>query len=459
MPFIRGNKVPISILVELGWTLQLRTGASMIWRYAWPAVIDPVALRRRPVPIDRSSDRLVALGAIVIALVFLVVAVGTMFLPAGDRRGVWLPLHLAMGAATTAIAGIMPFFAAAFAAAPPSGARLRSSAVAGVAIGAAAVAAGVVASGASLAVAGGSLFVVGIVLTGIATARPLGRALGPSRGLVTQGYLVALGEVAIGASLATLLLAAWPPVVDDWIRLKPAHAWLNLVGFISLVIATTLLHFFPTVVGARIAVHPSARATVIGLAVGAPLVALGFAVSSDLVARIGALGVVGGAAGLAVYVLRTWRSRARWTTDPGWHRFAMGGLISAIVWLELGVAIAAGRVLVLGADPAGWSVEAILGPLVVGWVGLAIVASATHLLPAIGPGSPVTHGRQRQLLGRSSTIRLVLLDVGVAGLTIGLPLNLNVMIVAGATLNTVGLAMTAILLGWAVQMGIRRPRS
>lgn len=422
-----------------------------------PTLIDPAGLRRRAVPIDRSSDRLVALGAIVIAVAFLVAAAVALFLPEGERRGVWLPLHLAMGAATTAIAGVMPFFAAAFAAAPPADARLRSSAVGAVAIGSAAVAVGVVGTATTLAAAGGVLFVAGIVLTGGATVRPLGRALGPSRGLITQGYLVALGEVAVGASLATLFVAGWPPVVSDWFRLKPAHAWLNLVGFVSLVIATTLLHFFPTVVGARITVRPSARATVLGLAFGAPLVALGFALASDLVARVGAVAVIGGAAGLAVYVVRTWRSRAGWTTDPGWHRFAMGGLISAIFWLEVGILIAAGRVLAFGADPAGWWVDVATGPLIVGWVGLAIVGSATHLLPAIGPGGPAAHARQRQLLGRAATTRLVVLNGGVAALAIGLPLRLDTLVAVGAALDALGLGATAILLGRAVRLGIRRP--
>ena len=316
-------------------------------------MIDPAALRRRASPIDRSSDRLVALGAIALAVAFLVASVVAMFLPVAVRRGAWLPLHLALaGAATTAIAGVMPFFAAAFAAAPPSDARLRTAAVGTVALGAAAVSVGVVGGEVGLAVAGGIGFVAGIALTAIATVRPLGRALGPSRGLVTQGYVIALGEVAVGASLATLFVAGWPPIVEDWARVKPAHAWLNLVGFVSLVIATTLLHFFPTVVGARIALRPSARITVAGLAAGAPLVALGFAVSSDLIARIGAVGVIGGAMGLAVYAWRTWQTKARWTTDPGWHRFAIGGLVSAIVWFEIGMAVAAGQVLVFGADPA-----------------------------------------------------------------------------------------------------------
>ena len=40
-----------------------------------------------------------------------------------------------------------------------------------------------------------------------------------------------------------------------WLSLHLALAWFNLVGFVSLVIATTLLHFFPTVVGARMALR------------------------------------------------------------------------------------------------------------------------------------------------------------------------------------------------------------
>lgn len=421
-------------------------------------MIDPAALRRRAVPVDRSFDRLVALGAVTVAVTFLVAAIAAMFLPATVRRGIWLPLHLALaGAATTAIAGVMPFFASAFAAAAPSDARLRTAAVGGVAGGAAAVSVGVLTGVAGLAVAGGVGFVAGIVLTGVATIRPLGRALGPSRGLVTQGYAVALGEVAIGASLATLFVAGWPPVVDDWARLRPAHAWLNLVGFVSLVIATTLLHFFPTVVGARIALRPSARITVAGLAVGAPLVALGFATSADLIARLGAVGVIAGGIALAVYAWRTWPTRARWTTDPDWHRFAIGGLVSAIIWLEIGLAVAAGRVVAFGADPAGWRIEASAGPLVIGWVGLALVASATHLLPAIGPGDPAAHARQRRLLGRAATVRLAVLNLGVIALAVGLPAGLDPLVKAGAALFALGLGATAVLLGTAVRMGVQRP--
>ena len=419
-------------------------------------MIDPAALRRPP-PIDRSRDRLVALGAIVVAVAFLLAALLTLGLPAPARLGLWLPLHLALaGGASTAIAGVLPFFVAAFAAAPPADARLRTAAVAAIAAGALAVSVGFTAGASAISVIGGSAFVGGVLLTAAAGLRPLGRALGPSRGLVTRSYVVALGEVAVGAAISTLFVAGWPPVVEGWSRIKPAHAWLNLAGFVSLVIATTLLHFFPTVVGARIAVRPSARLTVGGLAGGAPLVAVGIAGGSDLLARVGAIAVAGGAAAIAVYSWRTWQTRGRWTTDPGWHRFAMGGLISAIVWFEVGVAIAVGRVLAWGADPASWRIDAVAGPLVGGWMGLAVVASATHLLPAIGPGDPTAHARQRQLLGRAAGPRLALANAGVAGLAVGLPFGLGPPSVGGAVALAAAVGSTAVLLAAAVRIGMSR---
>jgi hypothetical protein len=411
--------------------------------------------RRRPA-IDRSFDRLVALAAIVIAVAYLLASMLAILLPAAVRRGAWLPLHLALaGGATSAIAGVMPYFTSAFAAAPPADRWLRVAAVGAVALGALGVSLGVVGDEVGLAVAGGVGFIAGIGLTSVAAIRPLGQGLGSSRGLVTQGYVLGLAEVAVGASVATLFVAGWTPLVEAWAHIRPAHAWLNLIGFVSLVIATTMLHLFPTVVGARIMHRPSTQITVVGLAAGAPVAALGFALDADAVARVGAIGVVAGSAGLAVYAWRTWQTRAHWTTDPDWHRFAVGGLVSAIAWFEVGMAVASGRVLAFGADPAAWSVDAVAGPLIVGWIGLTIVASATHLIPAVGPGNPAAHARQRHLLGRASTLRLATIDAGIAALSVGLPFRLGQLTAAGIVGVAVGLAATAALLGAAVRIGVR----
>ena len=106
----------------------------------------------------------------------------------------------------------MPFFVAAFAAAPPADPRLRASAVIASATGALGVVGGVLGGLGAIATVGGVVFVGAIVLIGLATLRPIGSGLGPARGLVTRFYVLALIAVGAGASLATLLLAGWAPI-------------------------------------------------------------------------------------------------------------------------------------------------------------------------------------------------------------------------------------------------------
>lgn len=398
-----------------------------------------------------------ALAAIVVGVGFLAAAMASITLPEATRRGLWLPLHLALaGGASSAIAGVMPFFVAAFAAAQPADVRLRVAGLVGVAGGALAVALGViVAPGGPVAAAGGVAFLAGIASTALAVTAPLAGALGPSRGIVTQAYFLALGSVGVGALVGTLQVAGWDPVVETWARLRPVHGWLNLVGFASLVTATTLLHFFPTVVGSRIAPHPSARITVLGIGGGAILVAAGYWLGIDVAVQVGAAGAGLGALALATYAVRIWRARARWTTDLDWHRFAIGGLASAIAWFVIGMTTLVFRSIALGAAPSGWSIQRSVAPLIAGWLGLAIVASATHLLPAIGPGDQQAHARQRSMLGIGALPRLLALNAGVATLTLGPPLGIAGAEMVGLAFLGLGFLTTAFLLARAAWIGGR----
>jgi hypothetical protein len=410
--------------------------------------------------VDRRADRLVAVTGIALAIGFLLLALLSTFLPSADRSGLWLPIHLALaGAASTAIAGVMPFFSAAIATSQPVRAPIRWASLAAVVLGTVAITLGFPSGALELAAAGGTAFIAGVVMVGYATLRPLQQGLGPKGGVVAVGYGAAMLMVTIGAILATLFLAGWRPVLEAWDQLKPAHAWLNLVGFVSLIIATTLLHFFPTVVGARIRRVWAAYATPLGLALGSLLVALGFGLRADLLARAGALLVMVGAAALVVYAWQTWRTRARWSGDVGWHRFATGALVSAIAWFALGSLIGASRLILDGAQPGAVSVAPLAGPLIAGWMGLAVLGSATHLVPAIGPGDQREHARQRVRLGQLATARLLAANAGVAGLSVGLSLQLDEVTLVAVLLLAVALGLTAALVVAAVLSGMRNARS
>ena len=410
--------------------------------------------RQRIKPIDRSGDRTIALVAIAGSVAFLVAALLSLALPPAERHGAWLPLHLALaGSATLAITGVMPFFVAAFAAAAPVDVRLRFASLAAVAGGALGVAFGVVAGVTWLAVAGGISFITGILLAGVSTVGPIRNALGPNGGIVSRAYLAALLAVTIGATLATLLVGGFAPVVMAWGALKPAHGWLNLVGFVSVVIAATLIHFFPTVTGTRILDRRTGRAALVGISIGGYVVPLGFATGSDVVARVGAGATIVGALGLAAYVVEVARRRGHWTTDPTWHLFVIGGLASAVTWFVAGIGVACGRILLLGADPTAWSLDAIVAPLVIGWVGLAVIASGSHLLPAIGPGDQAAHARQRWFLGRIAAIRLIGANAGVALLALGLPMSIATAVTLGIVLVAIAFGSTAVLIVAAIAIG------
>ncbi len=418
--------------------------------------------RVRPGP-RRADDRRVVVASVVIAAGFLLVAAAAALAGATGAATVppWLPLHLALaGGASTAISGVMPFFVAALAAGHPAPLRLRVASVALVALGAALVSVrGVVPSADLLAVIGGALYIAGI--GGVAmTVRASGRTgLMMRRPIVIAGYSLALLNVAIGATLGTLAAAGWTPVVERWAELRPAHAWTNLSGFVSLVIISTLLHFLPTVLGTRIVSRGSGILAVLATAAGAPLVVTGHLAGVEAVAGGGAVVALAGAGALALEASRVHRSRGTWTTDPGWHRMAGVGLLAGVGWFVIGTGLASALVLVaaLGLVRAGeaWSSALVAAPLALGWVVQVLIGSVTHLLPSIGPGGPREHAVQREVLGRAATPRLVALNAGTALLAVGWPLGIGALAGVGALLAAAAVVTSLGLVASALRVRAR----
>jgi nitrite reductase (NO-forming) len=422
-----------------------------------PGGASPGTAPLRPGP-RRGDDRRVVVASVVVASGYLLVAAAAALARATGAETLppWLPLHLALaGGASTAISGVMPFFVAALAAGHPAPVRLRVTAVALVAVGAALVSVrGVVPSAALVPAIGGCVYLAGIGAVALAV-RASGRGgLMTRRPIVTAGYSLALLNVAIGGSLGTLAAAGWLPVLERWAALRPAHAWSNVIGFVSLVIVSTLLHFLPTVLGTRIVPRRSASIAVLGLATAAPLVVIGQLAGWGAVAGAGSVLAVVGALALVAEARSVYRARGTWTTDPGWHRMASVGLLAGVGWFAVGVSLAAALLVVaaLGMIPPGdaWALPLVAAPLAIGWVIQVLIGSWTHLLPSIGPGGPREHAVQREMLGRLATPRLVGLNVGVAFLAVGWPLGIGAaagfgaVLAAGAVVASVGLAASAL---------------
>jgi nitrite reductase (NO-forming) len=349
----------------------------------------------------------------------------------------------------------MPFFVAALAAGRPAPSRMRAAAVALVAIGAGLVATrGLVPGVVVLPPIGGLVYLSGIAATAFAV-RASGRAgLMVRRPVVTIGYTLALANVGIGGTIGTLIVAGWAPAVERLVLLRAAHAWTNLIGFVSLVIMSTLLHFLPTVLGTRIVPRGTAVLAVLATAMGSPLVVSGFVTGWVPVAGGGAALTLVGAGSLVLEARRVHAARGRWTTDPGWHLVSGVGLLAGVGWFAIGATEAAVLVLARAAgltgDAAAWSSAVVAAPLAMGWVMQVVIGSWTHLLPSIGPGGPVEHAVQRVVMGRAAAPRLLALNVGTALVAVGWPLGLPWLAAAGvglagaAVVASVGLAWTAL---------------
>lgn len=369
----------------------------------------------------RSLDRRLTVAGIGVAALYLAAAGCSLALPAAERHGLWLPLHLAfLGGGGTAIVAVLPFFAASLSAVPPPSPVLRGAGIILVAAGAAAVTGGVTVWGVGLALVGAALVLGGAATTAVTLAAvlrtvPAGRTsdrAGIAHAATLAG-LGALGSLSVGGLLAVLYLAGVPSVVVTWPTVRIAHAWLNLFGFVGLVVVSTLVHLLPTAFGTRIAGRTTGLGAVVALAAGTVLGAAGVLGRSDALARLGAVGLLASVGCLALEAIRVWRARGRWTTDLGWHRFVGGALLGGIAWYGSGVAIVAGRILVEGATPSAWDLQPLIVPLGAGWLASVLLGSASHLVPSIGPGDPAAHAAIRRRLGQAATLRLIGLHLGV----------------------------------------------
>ena len=409
--------------------------------------------------VRRAGDRETTFLGLLVAAGFVVLATGSAGITLlRGGAGPWAPLHLLLaGAAGTAIAAVLPFFTTALAQVAPIDRRVRIGGIGLVAGAALAVTIGVSTLSTLLAGIGGCAYLIGLGLVAIAAFVPLRHALGRRSGVVPMAYGMALAQVAVGVSLATALMLGWGPVVERWAQLKPAHAWLNVFGFLSVVVAATLVHLAPTVAGTRIRRRRGTTLALVSMTVAPPLVAIGFGVGSNELARLGAALEIVGAAALMIQALAVQRARGRWTSDLPWHRFTSFSLSLAPAWFLVAVVIASGRILALGAVPEAWSATLLGIPLALGWTAQVLVGSWTHLIPAVGPGDLGAHAMQRQRLGRWGVARVAVWNVSVAALTLGVVARID-LLVAGAIAMLGGCLVVAIGL-LAGSIATRGPRS
>jgi nitrite reductase (NO-forming) len=341
----------------------------------------------------------------VAARAWLTAAVLTLLLPLDARRGIWLPLHLALaGAVSVAISGAMQNFALTLTAAPaPSGAVVAAQ-FALVNLGAAAIAIGYPAGLDALVAVGGVAFVASAALLGSLVLRARRIGLNRRHALPIAMYLAAVVAVLVGASFGALI-GSLAVSGSTWVALRGAHLTLNVLGWVSLTIAGTLVTLLPTVLRVRM---PSwhGGATGVALAAGVAAIATGLATSSRPVAAAGGVSFAAGALGLGWMVARVLRTPRRWPVPV-----AAKHLLSAIAWFVLGSLTL--PVVLAGRAPFPGFREPYLAIFVLGWAVQTLLGAWQYLLPMARPGHPDVRRRQLAGIEIGGTLQVLALNVGV----------------------------------------------
>lgn len=402
------------------------------------------------------TERGVLQLGLALAIAFLLLAGLTGLLPLTGLHG-WVGIHLALaGATTVAIGTFMPHFGVTLAGTRPEPVGWRLAGVTALAVGMLVVALGRPFLGDRAAAVGGLLVLAGLGLTAWNTYAPMRSGLARRHPIVQVTYGVALADLAVGASLAIALLFGIEPIVQHWAALKPAHVWLNAMGFVSLTIAGTLIYLYPTMLGARIRPHPTMVAAVLGLITGPPLVALAAMLGSTPLALVGGVATLAGAIGLLGYGIDVWRRRGTWASDVPWHELSARHGLAGMAWFVVSVAAMLVGLLRDGVVVPGWTLGALAVPLIGGWALQELVGASGHLLPAVGPGDMAAKARQRLMVSRWGLARVTAWNVGLALLWPGVAFGIPALVSAGAVLFGAAAASALVLLVGALAVGLRR---
>lgn len=346
------------------------------------------------------------------ARTWLTAAVLSLLLPESSRRGIWLPLHLALaGAVSVAIAGAMQNFAMTLTAAPAPSAWIVTLQLVGVNLGALLVAVGYPGGHLALVAWGGGVFVAAALLLGLLVARAWRIGLNRRHRLPLAMYLAAVATVLAGGTFGALVGSGAVGDPDAWVALRAAHLAVNVLGWASLTIAATLVTLLPTVLRVRMpAWHGSA--TGISLAVGAGAIAGGLVVRSSALATAGGLAYATGAIGLAWMVAKVLRTPRRWPVPVAARHLLLG-----IAWFLAGSILLP---FVLARGPGSFA--AFRGPylaiFVGGWVLQTLLGAWLYLLPMARPGHPDDRKRQLAVIEVGGTLQVLVLNAGVALLAV-----------------------------------------
>lgn len=384
-------------------------------------------------------------GVVFWLLALLVVTAAHRFVPAA----MWLMVHLLLlGAITNAILVWSTHFADAVLRSRPSerGLAGQTTRLWLLNAGVATVVAGMMLPSWPAVLGGGIVVGAVVIWHGTALAVRMRRAL-PSRFKATvRYYLVAAAMLPLGVA-AGILLAR--DVGHD--RLVVAHLAVNLLGWVGLTIAGTLVTLWATMLRTKIvpgAERAAARALWV-LTASVLAIAAAALWGPPPAAVIGLAGYLAGIAIAAVPLAKEALAKPPASYATYSVAAGVGWLVVGLVWLGVLAATAADW----AALSAGLGIT--VGPLAAGFAAQVLLGALSYLVPVVAGGGPVATRAATAVLDRGAAWRVAVISTGIA--VWAMPVPSTVAVVASSA-ALVGFASFLPLLALAIRASVRERR-
>lgn len=341
------------------------------------------------------------LPTVVWLLLLIAAALGYRGLPAPA----WLLLHLLLlGAITHAILVWSQHFSFALTRTPHTTADRRAQNVrlALANAGAALVVVGVPVAVWALTATGAGLLIVAVLWHGVSILRRARRAL-PGRFTRTVRYYVASAAfLAVGAAIGAWVAGPADPAGG----LVLAHAIINVLGWVGITVAGTLITLWPTMLRTRAddraARHAALALPLLAAAVG--LAAAGAAVGVVPLVALGLTGYAGGLGVIAVSLITAARAAPPRNFAPLSVGAALLWWIGCVAALAVQAAVAWGEG--SGLAPLRRAIHDIAPYLAAGFAAQVLIGALSYLTPVALGGGPVPVRAGASALGRGGALRV-----------------------------------------------------
>jgi len=298
----------------------------------------------------------------------------------------WLMLHLLLlGAVTHAILVWSQYFSFALLRSRATDADRCTQSIRLILsnAGAAVVIAGVLARLWPVTLVGAAALIAAVVWHGVSLIHRARHSMSGRFGRTIRYYIASAALLTIGA-----FLGAWLARGDGTPNLVLAHAFLNVLGWIGLTVAGTVVTLWPTILRTRADEHAAsgaARALPL-LAAGVVIAAAGAALSQLLIV---ALGLAAYLAGLVIIGISLFRA-ARQKAPRSYSALSVG---MALVWWAGAVGMIAVGAVIAALDGTGFEalatlVDQVVPYLAAGFAAQVVIGALSYLIPVVLGGGP-----------------------------------------------------------------------